>query len=135
MSLSIRKEAEADITEAYEYYESCQQNLGTDFISCIEESFEHIKNNPNEYRKIYKNVRRALVRRFPFGVYYIVFEDSVSVIGVHMAGAIPKQSLLAPTSLLDDLAPPTLTDQFYQTNLHWQEDRVAHSNGHREGEL
>ena len=37
--LSIRKDAEADIAEAYEYYESCQTGLGQDFMLCVDESF------------------------------------------------------------------------------------------------
>ncbi len=60
-ALSIRKEAEADIAEAYQYYESCRENLGADFILCTEESFARITKNPNQYKTIYKNVRRALV--------------------------------------------------------------------------
>ncbi len=68
-SLSIRKEAEADIAEAYQYYESCIENLGSDFILCIEESISRIEKNPRQYKTIYKNVHRALVRRFPYGIY------------------------------------------------------------------
>jgi len=87
---SIRKEAEADISEAYEYYESCREGLGSDFVLCIEESLARITKNPNQYRPIYKNVLRALVRRFPFGVYYVVLEERVSVIGVVHARKNPE---------------------------------------------
>ena len=80
--ISIRKEAEEDISETYQYYESCREHLGSDFLLCIEESLARISRNPNQYRKIYKTVRRALVRRFPYGIYYVVLEDRVSVIGV-----------------------------------------------------
>ena len=79
---SIRKEAEADIAEAFEYYESCRENLGSDFLLCVEETFARIAKNPNQYRPIHKNVHRALVRRFPYGIYYVVLDNRVSIIGV-----------------------------------------------------
>ena len=81
-TLSIRKEAEADITEAYQYYESCRTNLGSDFVLCIEESLARIQKNPKQYKRIYKKVHRALVRRFPYGIYYVIEQNNISVIGV-----------------------------------------------------
>ena len=81
-TLSIRKEAEADIAEAYQYYESCRTNLGSDFVLCIEESLARIRKNPNQYKRIYKKVHRALVRRFPYGIYYVIEQENISVIGV-----------------------------------------------------
>lgn len=89
-SLSIRKEAEADIAEAYQYYESCRENLGTDFILCIDESISRIKKNPRQYKVIYRNVHRALVRRFPFGIYYVLIDKSISIIAVLHARKNPK---------------------------------------------
>jgi plasmid stabilization system protein ParE len=88
-SLSIRKEAEADIAEAYQYYESCRENLGLDFMLCIEESFSRIQKNPKQYKVIYKNVHRALVKRFPYGVYYVVLEKTISVLSVMHARKNP----------------------------------------------
>ena len=88
--LSIRKEAEADIAEAYQYYESCRTSLGSDFILCIEESIARIQKNPKQYKRIYKNVRRALVRRFPYGVYYVIEQENISVIAVLNARKNPQ---------------------------------------------
>lgn len=81
-TLSIRKEAEADIAEAYHYYESCRENLGSDFLLCIEESLARISKNPLQYQSMHKNVQRALVKRFPYCVFYVVVEGNISVIGV-----------------------------------------------------
>ena len=89
-SLSIRKEAEADIAEAFQYYENCGDSLGSEFILCIDESFSRIKKNPKQYKTIYKNVHRALVRRFPFGVYYVLKPNQIIIIGVVHARKSPK---------------------------------------------
>ena len=60
--LSIRNEAEADIAEAYQYYESGRENLGTEFISCIDEAISRIQNNPKQFRTVLEKVRRAGIR-------------------------------------------------------------------------
>ena len=89
-SLSIRKEAEADIAEAYQYYESCHESLGSDFVLCIEESIDRIEKNPRQYKTLYKNVHRALVRRFPYGIYYVLIDDQIIILGVLHARKNPK---------------------------------------------
>ncbi len=89
-SLSIRKETEADIAEAYQYYESCQENLGSDFINSIDESISRIQNNPRQYKIIHRNVHRALVRRFPYGIYYVLIDSKISIIAVLHARKNPK---------------------------------------------
>ncbi len=47
--ISVRKKAEADILEAFEYYESCRKNLGHDFLLCLEEGLNKIRRNPQMF--------------------------------------------------------------------------------------
>lgn len=89
-SLTIRREAEADISEAFEYYESCRPNLGSDFLLCIEGSLSRIQKNPEQYQKVYKRIHRALVTRFPYGIYYTVVETNVVVLAVVHARRNPE---------------------------------------------
>ncbi|HYA42971.1 MAG TPA: hypothetical protein VEF34_16825 [Syntrophobacteraceae bacterium] len=44
--LIIRPEAEADIQEAYHWYETQREGLGSDFLLCVEDGLEKIKKNP-----------------------------------------------------------------------------------------
>ena len=88
--IHLRKEAEADLTEAYEYYENCRENLGSDFLLCVEETLSRISKNPNNNKIVYKEVRRALVKRFPYGVFYIVQGLDILVIGVLHARKSPS---------------------------------------------
>ena len=89
-TLSIRKEAEADIAEAYQYYESCREGLGAEFMSCIAESISRIQNNPKQFRTVLDVVRRALVRKFTYGVYYTIGENRIIVLAVVHARRNPK---------------------------------------------
>ena len=88
--LSIRKEAEADIAEAYRYYESCRENLGEEFVSCIDEAVSRIQNNPKQFRAVLDTVRRALVRKFLYGIYYTINENEIIVLAVVHARRNPK---------------------------------------------
>ena len=70
---------EADITESVLWYNDCLSGLGSDFLSCIDEAFRSIQRNPDFHKHVYKNVRRALIRRFPYVVFYIVEETQIVV--------------------------------------------------------
>ncbi|MFQ5632611.1 MAG: hypothetical protein ACE5I1_27905 [bacterium] len=42
------------------------------------------------YLKVYKHVRRALLRRFPFGIFYFLDKSSIIVIAVYHGKRDPK---------------------------------------------
>ena len=89
-ALTIRREAEADISEAFQYYESCRPNLGSNFLLCIEGSLSRIQKNPEQYKVVHKRIHRALVNRFPYGIYYTVLGDDVVVLAVLHARRNPE---------------------------------------------
>ena len=88
--LSIRKEAEADIAEAYRYYENCRENLGEEFILCIDEATSRIQNNPKQFRTVLEEIRRALVKKFLYGIYYTINENEIIVLAVVHVRRNPK---------------------------------------------
>ena len=89
--LRIRCTAEADIQEAYEYYEECRHGLGQDFILCLEASLDKIIKNPNHYPIIHRNIHRILVKRFPFGIFFIVKENTIVVLAVMHGSRSPRR--------------------------------------------
>ncbi len=62
--------AEKDIKASFDYYEVQRYGLGEEFLFCIEECLFRIKRTPQHYLKINKSTRRAIVRRFPYLIYY-----------------------------------------------------------------
>jgi plasmid stabilization system protein ParE len=80
--LILRQEAERDLVEAYKWYEEKVPGLGTDFLAVIERALESIQENPTRFPVIYRNVRRALMRRFPYGIFYFLEGETIIVIGV-----------------------------------------------------
>jgi plasmid stabilization system protein ParE len=81
-SLLIRPEAEADIEEAYRWYERQLGGLGSDFLLCVEEGLEKIQKNPEMWPVVHRNVRRLLIRRFPYGIFYTVGPVFTTVLAV-----------------------------------------------------
>ena len=84
-TLLIRRVAELDITNSFHYYESKRLGLGHDFLLCIEDALSKIERNPIQYQLVHKNLRRCLVRRFPFSVFYFVEDSEIIVTAIFHA--------------------------------------------------
>jgi len=78
--LIIRPEAEAELLEAVKWYEDRVQGLGANLLLNIEATLESILRIPEAYTPEYKNTRRALVRKYPFGIHYIINKDKIIVL-------------------------------------------------------
>lgn len=88
--LLVRPEAEEDIRQAYVWYEDQRTGLGNDFLLCIETALSQIQHNPLQYSYVHKEVRRAIARRFPYAVFYVVSSRIISVIAVYHCSRAPK---------------------------------------------
>jgi toxin ParE1/3/4 len=71
LSILIRPAAERDIETAFRWYEEKRAGLGRDFLLCVEEGLAKIQLGPEVYPVVHKNVRRILIRRFPYGILYL----------------------------------------------------------------
>jgi len=68
--LILSPETEADVAEAYAWYESRRAGLGEEFLGCVDACIETIRRTPQIHATVHENYRRALVRRFPYAVFY-----------------------------------------------------------------
>jgi plasmid stabilization system protein ParE len=74
--------AEREAEETQLWYEGRRLGLGTEFRLALEDTIERIADQPLRYPRVHGEIRRALLRRFPYGVYYREGSDSVVVLGV-----------------------------------------------------
>ncbi|MCF6245401.1 MAG: type II toxin-antitoxin system RelE/ParE family toxin [Sulfurovum sp.] len=81
-TIEFKSEVYADIKIAYDWYESQRMGLGEDFLLTLEESYAKIARTPKLYQIIYKSVRRKLVRRFPYGIFFIFKDDKIIILAV-----------------------------------------------------
>jgi len=76
------KIAEAELDDAFEYYESVQSGLGFRFLTEVELSNSRIQQFPLSYEKIGKYSRRCLVQKFPYGIIYQYMERKKEILVV-----------------------------------------------------
>ena len=82
----IRASARDDIRDAFDWYEDQSPGLGNEFVTELDRVISKLTTDPRIYQTVNKEVRRALARRFPYGIYYLVDEDRVNVLRVlHLA--------------------------------------------------
>lgn len=80
--LTLVPEAEQDIAEAYAWYEHRRFGLGEEFLASLEACLESIRREPETRSKVFETYRRALVRRFPYAIFYEHVENSIAVFGI-----------------------------------------------------
>jgi plasmid stabilization system protein ParE len=77
--------AEEDLDGAFVWYETQRESLGHAFLDAAEATFARIRRTPEQFPIVEREVRRALVRRFPYAVYFLATPDSVDVLAcVHV---------------------------------------------------
>jgi plasmid stabilization system protein ParE len=76
----LEPEAERDITDAYDWYEEQRSGLGERFLASVAESLEQIARAPKANPIVERNVRRKLLRTFPYSVLYRDSDDTLFVV-------------------------------------------------------
>lgn len=87
----FRREAREELDEAYNWYEDQQAGLGEDFLDCVDEKINRILQMPESCAVVRKDVRRAVIRRFPYAIYYRIVVDRIIVIAVLHGRTNPKK--------------------------------------------
>jgi plasmid stabilization system protein ParE len=84
MSLPIvlRRKAQAEFDEAIDWYEQQRVGLGVEFAERVQAVFDRISATPEIHAVVYRDVRKAFVRQFPYSVFYRIKADRVVVLAV-----------------------------------------------------
>ncbi len=82
MTYDFHPEARLEYREAVVFYESRYTGLGAAFSLQIEAAIDRILKAPERWRVIEQDVRRCLAHTFPYGILYIIEEDSILIVAV-----------------------------------------------------
>lgn len=88
--LVFRPEVREELNEAYNWYENQQTGLGDDFVNCIDDILNRICQMPESYPTVYRDIRRSVVRRFPYAVYYRIVSSRVIVTAIFHSRRDPE---------------------------------------------
>lgn len=82
MSFSFHPEAEEEFNRAIEYYEDIEPGLGYDFSLEVYSTIQRSVEFPKAWAVLEGEIRRSLVRRFPYGVLYSEEQDEIFIVAV-----------------------------------------------------
>jgi plasmid stabilization system protein ParE len=85
----VRPEAAREVQEAFDWYEEKSEGLGLEFLRAADACMAGIKRNPLAYATMYQDTRRALLRKFPYALFYVVREERIIVLACFHAKRDP----------------------------------------------
>ena len=88
--LVIRQTAKRHIDEAFRWYADQSPKLGGDFLEAVETTLQRVAANPLLYAKLYCDIHRALLPRFPYALFYFIHQERVIVIAVLHTSRDPR---------------------------------------------
>lgn len=86
----IRRLAEQHLAEAYAWYAKQAPSLGVDFLDRFDEVLKQIAAFPEASPVVLLDYRRTLLRRFPYGVFYVIEGECVVVAAVYHLARNPQ---------------------------------------------
>ena len=89
-AVTVRQLAEQDILEAQRWYDERRTNLGSEFRAAVDELLTSLGDTPLIYPAVYQGLRRAVLRRFPYLVYFAVSGDVVTVLACLHSSRDPR---------------------------------------------
>lgn len=85
----FRREAEADVIEALAWYRERGLGLAEEFRRSLDSCLAKIQRLPESNPAVHRDVRRALLRRFPYGIFYVYEGDVATVLACFHAKRDP----------------------------------------------
>lgn len=80
--LIVRSGAERDIATAIGEYEAIARGLGGMFLMRTDAAIAAIQRAPESCRKSHGEYRHLVLRRFPFGLFYLFDGETISLVAV-----------------------------------------------------
>ena len=80
MQIVVRPAAAADIDEAFLWYEGQHPGLGLEFLAAAQTQIDAVAQHPLRYPVVRRNTRRALLRRFPYAIYFRIYDEVIVIV-------------------------------------------------------
>jgi plasmid stabilization system protein ParE len=77
MRVEYHPAIEHELREIIGYYNLCSQGLGLEFLNEFERHVLKVASMPTQWRLVEGDIRRALMKRFPYVIYFRVLENDV----------------------------------------------------------
>ena len=81
-ALILSDRAASELAEAIGWYEHERTGLGLDFLAAVDAALTLLLEHPSIGTAVRPRVRRTLLRRFPYALFYTNHEDRVRVLAI-----------------------------------------------------
>lgn len=90
-TILISEAAEQDVESAFEWYEIGKDGLGKDLQLQLDEAMQSLQMPSLKHQVRYENVRIYFLKKFPYGIHYIINENHILVLAVFHTAQNPKK--------------------------------------------
>jgi len=90
MTVRLTPEAEADLGEIFAWYSDRGSELGLEFLAAFGDVLRRVEQFPHAAPEIHAGIRRVLLHRFPYCVFYFLEPDGPVVLGCFHASRDPR---------------------------------------------
>lgn len=82
MKFSFHPEAKFELTQAVEFYQTREINLGAEFLDEVFGAIARIVEYPQAFPNFSPNTRKCLINRFPFAIIYQIRKKEIFIIAI-----------------------------------------------------
>jgi len=82
LPLSVGPQAERETQEAARWYDNESAGLGEAFLDVVQQTLEAVVENPFRFPLVHRDTRRALLKRFPYGIFFRIRPDRIKVLAI-----------------------------------------------------
>jgi plasmid stabilization system protein ParE len=86
----LTPEADLDAQHAIQWYDERSRELGDDFLRKVNDAIVSIERNPEKYPVIHREMRRALVARFPYAILYEIEGNEIIIYAIYHCARNPE---------------------------------------------
>jgi toxin ParE1/3/4 len=90
VQVRFRLEAASDVVSARDWYDDRRPGLGADFVRTLQDTVDLIAERPEAFPEIAVGHRRAILRRFPYVLYYRIDRNEIEVLACLHSSRAPE---------------------------------------------
>ena len=87
----LGRRARREAAEAASWYEGESPALGRAFLALVDTVLDRVTENPQQFPVVHRDIRRALLKRFPYGIFYSIEPNRIVVFAIMHARRDPAQ--------------------------------------------
>jgi plasmid stabilization system protein ParE len=91
MLVRFTPEADNELAEARHWYAHQRKDLDLEFMQSSDDALSRIVANPQQYPTVFRTLKRCVVRRFPFAIFYTISADEVEVVAIFHSRRNPRR--------------------------------------------